>query len=353
MKEKLGIGIVGLGNIAPVHAQAIQQAYNAELISCYSSREEKAKSFSEKYGIKSFTEWNKFINDDELDIVSICTPNGTHLDFGKKTATAGKHVVIEKPIEVNLERANKLIKSCKDNDVKLAVIYQNRFLPAVEKLKQMITENKLGKIFMADAYVKWYRSDEYYKSAEWRATLKLDGGGVLINQAIHTVDLLYWFIGDVESIYAVKGTITHEGIEGEDNAVTLVKYKNGAMGVIVASTSVQPAMPRRIEIHGENGTAVLNDDNLEVSLIDESIPGKSPGEEDKTHSGAADPLAGFSIEPHKKQFEQIVNAILNGEEPVVSGEESLKSLGIVNAVYESAEKKKPVDFDMFMKVKLK
>jgi predicted dehydrogenase len=335
MTKKLKIGIVGCGTIADIHAQAIRESGNAELHSVFSRSIENTKRCGEKYNVKWFADWEQFISDTELDAVSVCTPSGNHLDYGEKAAGAGKHVIVEKPIEVTLERANTLIKKCKANNVKLAVIYQSRFTTEMEKLKKQLDNNTIGTVFMADANIKWFRNQEYYDSGVWRGTFQLDGGGVLINQAIHTIDLLQWFLGDVDTVYGKTGTFTHQNIEGEDNAVAVLRFKSGALATIQASTSVVPAQPRKIEIHGEKGSVKIIDNVVKITLDGESK--NTDSEKEKQSSGADSPLAGFSIEPHKKQFEAIVNAIYSDTEPPVSGSESLKSLAIVLAVYKSSE----------------
>ncbi len=348
MSKKLKVGIVGIGNISDIHAQALIETKNTELVSVYSRNQKKAQNFSEKYNIQWYDNWEEFISDENLDAVSICTPNGTHLDYGKKSAEAGKHVIVEKPIEVTLERAKKLINICNENNVELAVIYQNRFLNKISNLKELLDKEKLGKLFMGDAYIKWYRSQKYYDSGAWRGTIKLDGGGVLINQAIHTIDLLQWFMGDVESIFAQTGKFIHS-LEGEDNAVATLRFKNGAIGVIEASTSIQPAQPRRIEVHGERGSIIINGDDVEISIADET---KDNINKENVHAvGASSPFNNFSIEPHKNQFEAIADAINNNEPPPVSGKESLKSLAIVLAIYKSAETNTVIDFDSFVEQK--
>ena len=346
MKKKLKIGIVGCGTIADIQAQAIIKSENAELQSVFSRTSENAKKCGKKYNVNWFDDWQKFISDTDLDIVSICTPNGNHLEYGEKAAQAGKHVIVEKPIEITLKRANRLIETCKSNNVKLAVIYQSRFVPELQKLKQQIENNEIGDIFMGDAYIKWFRDQAYYDSGVWRGTLKLDGGGVLINQGIHTIDLLQWLMGDVDTIYGQTGIFTHENIEGEDNAVAVLKYKNGAIGVIEGSTSVQPAQSRRIELHGKKGTAIIDDNDVKVTL--EYQTNNLVEGDKKQASGSSSPLGGFSIEPHKKQFEAIVNAINTNSAPPVSGEESLKSLAIVLAIYESSKLNSVVKLDEFI-----
>ncbi len=346
-ESKLRIGIVGCGTIADIHAQAIKQSEKLELISVFSRTENNARAMSEKYKVRWQTNWDAFIADPELDAVSICTPSGNHMDYGEQAAQSGKHVIVEKPIEVTLERAKRLIRVCEENKVALAVIYQSRFIPEIKELKRKLDEQVIGNLCVGDAHIKWFRDQDYYDSGAWRGTLALDGGGVLINQAIHTIDLLQWFMGDVESIYGITGTLTHKRLEGEDNAVAVIKYKSGALGVIEGSTSIQPALPRSIGLHGENGTIWLNGDDVKIIKADEKVPEKQ--EINSTASGASSPLAGFSIDPHRFQFESIADAISEGREPPVSGKESLKSLAIVLAIYESSKSNVPVNMDDFIR----
>ena len=347
---KLGISLIGCGIIADVQAQAIRQSNKVDLVSVYSRNMENARRVGEKFNVPWSTDWKIFIEHDQIDIVSVCTPSGNHLDYGKMAAETGKNVVVEKPIEVTLDRANQLIDVCKINDVKLAVIFQNRFAQNVEKLKNQLDKGTIGDIFLGDAYIKWYRKQSYYDSADWRGTFALDGGGALINQAIHTIDLLQWIMGEVESVYGQVGTFTHDGIEGEDTAVAVLRFCSGALGVIEGSTSVQPAMARRLEIHGTKGTAVLNNDSFTIPTDKNSDKqqknASSPG-------GAASPLQGYSLVPHKNQFEAIVDAINDDAQPPLSGQEAMKSLAIVLAIYESASDNKPVNLKEFIKSKFR
>ena len=346
----LGVGIVGCGTISTVHAEALQAGNDVELTSVFSRNPENAERLAGQFGVKSYSDWDAFMADPDLAAVSICTPSGTHLDYGKSAAAAGKHVIVEKPIEVTLERARELIRACDHNNVQLAIIYQSRFVEDIRSLKKQLAAGELGDIFMADAYVKWYRGQDYYDSGEWRGSFALDGGGVLINQAIHTIDLLQWFMGNVETVFGQIGTFTHSGIEGEDNAVATLRFATGAIGVIEGSTSVLPAQSRRIEIHGKDGTVVLDGEVIRFS-------GGKFGDRDEpdgadAKSGADSPLAGFSIEPHKLQFEAIADAIRNGTEPPVTGSDSLQSLGIVMAIYESAATGEAVKLQDFIAAKL-
>jgi len=339
---RLGVGIVGCGTISGVHADAVQSLECAELVSVFDENGGKAEELGEKTGVPAYSRWESFIADDRLDLVSICTPNGTHLDLGQKAAEAGKHVVVEKPIEVTLLRGRALIDACNRCGVRLAVIFQNRFLTGALNMKEAIRQGELGNVFLADATVKWFRNQAYYDSAAWRGTLVLDGGGVLINQAIHTVDLLQWMVGRVKTVFGHTGTFTHPHMEGEDTAVASLRFENGAVGVIEASTSIQPAMDRQVVIHGEKGTAVLDGDAFRLVKTGDSTVETESGRKPKS-GGAASPLQNFSVEPHRKQFEAIVQALLQDNIPPVSGEESLQALAIVRSIYESARTALPVE----------
>jgi len=340
--QKFGLGIVGCGNISDMHAQAIINSERGTLVSAHSRTRSRLDNFCKTYDISGSTSYVEFLKNPDLDAISICTPSGTHLDYGIQAAGAGKHVIVEKPIEVTVKRGRALINSCRENGVQLAVIYQNRFIDDVLKMKQVLDGEKIGKPILASASVRWYRSQEYYSDSSWRGTFALDGGGVVINQSIHTIDLLQWFMGDVESVSALKGTFTHDGIEAEDAAVACLKFKNSAIGVFEGSTSVVPAQKRRIEVNGSTGTALLEGDRFQIKSSDDPL--KSPGEREEA-AGAASPLGGMDVINHKRQFEQIFEAFAENREPVVSGEESLKSLAIVEALYTSANEKRVVTID--------
>ncbi|MCG2589965.1 Gfo/Idh/MocA family protein [Rhodohalobacter sulfatireducens] len=319
--KKLRFGIVGLGVISYRHAQSIADAENAELVAASSRTEENRDKFSNEFDVRMFADFEEMLKQDDIDAVSICTPSGTHMDFGIKAAEAGKHVVVDKPIEVTVDRGQKLVDACKKNGVKLAVIYQNRFSNAVLQLKDAVDSGKIGKPVMARGTVKWFRTQEYYKGSNWRGTLELDGGGALINQSIHTLDLLIWILGDLKCVFGMKDTLTHEGIEAEDNLIASLRFANGALGIFEASTSIVPAQPRTIEINGSKGTAVLRGDQFELELEDKQASTDFSHESDE--------------EFFLKQYDEIVNAILKGKEPPVSGEESLLSLAAVEAIYDS------------------
>ncbi len=319
--KKLRIGIVGLGVISYRHAQSVLETENAELVAASSRTEENREKFSKEFDVRMFADYEEMLKQDDIDAVSICTPSGTHLGFGMKAAEAGKHVIVDKPIEVSVDRAQKLVESCEKNGVKLAVIYQNRYSDAVLKLKDAVDSGKIGKPVMARGTVKWFRSQEYYTDSGWRGTLDLDGGGALINQSIHTLDLLIWILGDLKCVFGLKDTLTHKGIEAEDNLVATLQFLSGALGQFEASTSVVPQQPRTIEINGSKGTAILKGDEFQLITDDDQNSVDFSQQEDDS----------FFV----KQYRDIVNAILEGDQPPVSGPEALKSLAAVEAIYDS------------------
>ena len=343
-QSRIKFGIAGLGNIAATHARAINGLHRAEVAAACSRSEQNRNEFSSQFDVPVYAHYREFLNHANLDAVTICTPSGTHLEYGKLAAEAGKHVVVEKPIEVTVERGKELIECCRQNGVKLAVIYQNRFIEGAVQMKKALIDGALGNPVMVRAAVKWYRDQEYYSKSGWRGTLEMDGGGAVINQSIHTIDLLLWMLGEVSSVSAYTATITHPRIEAEDNAVAALNFKSGALGVFEASTSIVPGQPRIIEINCTNGTALLEGENFSIRKSEDQ---DQINKQDISRTGAESPLSGMADHPHKKQYEQIVDAIIKDIEPVVSGEESLRSLALTEAIYQSAKHKtafSPVDF---------
>jgi predicted dehydrogenase len=320
--------------VAKVHAEAITRVPDLKLVSVCSRSLDSARRLGSEHGVPPYVGLTEFLGDSALDAVTICTPTGTHSDLGCAVARAGRHVLVEKPIDVSLDKADALIGACERAGVRLGVSFQSRFLDAPRALKSAVEQRRLGKPVMASAYVKWYRSDEYYGSAPWRGTLRMDGGGALINQAIHTVDLLQWIMGPVEEVSAYSGRLLHPQIEGEDTLVASLRFRSGALGVIEAATSVFPGFKRRLEITGTEGTAVLDGDNITVwSLRDGSENPLPPAAE--ISDGSANAMA-ISCEGHRRIMEDFARAIRTGQPPWVDGREGKTALELVLAMYESA-----------------
>ena len=342
-----GFGIIGLGLIADFHAKAIQAISGSRgtLVACCSRSPEKAKGFAEKCNCRGYADIAEFLAHPGLDIVSICSPSGAHLDTALAAAEAGKHVIVEKPLEITPERCDRIIEACDRAKVSLAGIFQSRFSEVAGLVKSTLEQGRFGTLVLGDAYVKWFRSQEYYADG-WHGTQALDGGGALINQSIHAIDLLQWFMGPVESVQAFTGTVGHKRIEVEDNAVAALRFRNGAFGVIEGSTSVYPGFLKRIEISGTKGSMVLEEETLKSWEFAESAPGdeeirKKYGAGAQSGGGAADPAA-ISFQGHRRQFEEFISALDEGRPPLVDGPEAKKAVEIIQAIYTSAKKSKPV-----------
>jgi UDP-N-acetyl-2-amino-2-deoxyglucuronate dehydrogenase len=338
---EIGFGIIGCGNISTIHAKAIQAIPEARLRAFHSHSQPKAEKMAQQYGVEFESNLDRFLERQDIQAVSICTPSGTHTELGIKAAAAGKHVVVEKPIDVTVEKARRLIEACQHARVKLSVIFQARFLPAVQILKSAIDRNRLGRIIVGDAYVKWYRTREYYEAARWRGTLALDGGGALINQSIHSIDLLQHFVGPVASVFGFAEKKLHPYIEAEDTAVAVLKFKNGALGVVEGATSIAPGFSRRVEIHGEKGSVILDGNDIAAwNLTDagEEEEALSRLKERDLSNGASDPMA-LDISGHRRQMEDLIAAIRQDRPPMIDGAEGLKALELVLAIYRSAREK--------------
>lgn len=227
-------GIIGLGMIAEFHARAIAAMEEAVLVACFSRDQAKAEAFCATHGGTAYSDLDAFLAHDGLELVTICTPSGAHLEPTLAAAAAGKHVVCEKPLEVTTARVDEMIEACAHAGTMLTGIFPRRFNPATALLKQAVAEGRFGTINLADVYVKWWRTQEYYDSGAWRGTWALDGGGALMNQSIHTIDLLIHIMGDVKSVRAETRLLAHDGIEVEDTAVALLEFESGALGVLQA-----------------------------------------------------------------------------------------------------------------------
>ncbi|MGY8770804.1 MAG: Gfo/Idh/MocA family protein [Pirellulales bacterium] len=345
-----GFGIIGCGMIASFHAKAIADIRGAKLVACFDMAPGRADAFAAEQDCKGYSDLDEMLADPDVDIVTVCTPSGVHMEPGIKAANAGKHVIIEKPLEITLKKCDKLIEAARKNNVKLSTIFPARFhAPSIE-LKKAIDKGRFGQMTMGDAYVKWFRTQEYYDSGAWRGTWALDGGGALMNQAVHSVDLLCWFMGDVVEISAQTTLVAHERIEVEDVAVATLKFANGALGVIEASTAVYPGYLKRIEIHGTQGSAVMEEEDLKswdfakMTKRDKAIQEKLAGNTE-SGGGAADPTA-IGHHGHTAQFKDVIDAIKKDREPAVNGPEGRKAIEVILGIYKAAETGKTIQLPL-------
>jgi UDP-N-acetyl-2-amino-2-deoxyglucuronate dehydrogenase len=330
--SKIKFAIVGTGAIAPIHAQAISGLEDAVVAAVVGNSAARTQELACSYNCDWYSDYQEMLKRTDIDAVAICTPNGIHAELGMQAARAGKHVVLEKPIDISLESADALIKTCQDQGVKLGVIFQRRYSQGVMELKNLLDQGKLGKLIFGGCYIKLYRSQAYYDSGAWRGTWAMDGGGVLMNQGIHYIDMLQFLAGPVAEVSANCGTFGHNGLEVEDTATAAIKFHSGALGVIEGTTCAYPGLVSRIDIYGTAGSAIIENDVLTSVQLQSGHAYQAGSSTD--NAGVSNP--DISSECHQRQYEDIVAAIKNGRDPEVNGMEGRKALEIILAVYKSA-----------------
>ncbi|MBI1387600.1 MAG: TIM barrel protein [bacterium] len=339
--RQIRIGVVGMGFIGKFHCDAMKDAPEAHLVAVADVKKvPNLRKAQDEFNVMAYNKVEPLIKRSDIDAITLGVPSGLHGEIAIKAAEAGKHVLTEKPIEVTLQKADAMIEACRKNKVKLGVISQRRWDAGMKELKQAVDDGFLGDLVLGDAYVKWYRTQQYYDSGAWRGTWELDGGGALMNQGVHTVDCFQWVMGPVKSVTAQTARLAHERIEVEDVAQALIQFKNGAMGTIIASTAVYPGMDERLEISGTKGTMVMTKSSITTrEIIGEKK--KEDGAIIERGSGAADPQA-ITNEGHVAQIRDFCQAIVENREPMINGEEGRRPLEIILAVYESARTGKTV-----------
>ncbi len=338
----MNFGIIGTGTIGRFHAEAIRAMDGGNLHSVHHPDAGKSAEIAATFGVKCYSGIDAFLADPELNIVTIATPSGAHLEPALAALRAGKHVICEKPLEITTQRIDMMISAAAASGKTLAAILNRRFNPAMDAFKAACDGGRFGKITSASCYVKWFRDQAYYDSAAWRGTRALDGGGALMNQGIHTIDALLHLAGPVRSVRANVGCLAHERIEVEDSAVALLEFKNGAHGVIEGSTCSwsKAGHPARVQICGTDGSVFLADELFEIwdfktpMPIDETIT-TCLMRGHQAAMGANDPKA-IQYHQHQRNFEEIATAIHERREPSTSASEARKSVALIEAIYQSA-----------------
>ncbi len=346
-----GFGVVGCGVIGPRHAEVADALPNARFVACTDIIPDRAKALAEAHGGDFEPDLEALLSRDDVDVVSVCVPSGLHAEVGVQAAEAGKHLVVEKPIEISLVAADRLLGAVKKAGVKMTVISQHRFDPGLVELRQLLEAGRLGRLVLGDARVKWYRTQAYYDSGDWRGTWALDGGGALMNQGVHYTDLLRWCMGPVDEVMALTAIQAHK-METEDLALAVVRFSSGALGTLEASTAVFPGFRERLEISGTEGTVVVEDGRIVVREFvsehgDVGLYGARVGSEgqDAAASGASNPAA-ISNDAHASQISDLLAAIDEGREPLMTGEEARNAVELILAVYESARCRGPVSLPL-------
>lgn len=346
----LGFGIIGCGMIANFHAKAIGDVRGARLAACFDTLPASADRLAAATGCRPYHRLADMLADPKVDVVTIGTPSGAHLEPAVAAARAGKHVIVEKPLEITLKRCDRIIRACDEAGVKLTTIFPSRFHDSSQELKRAVDLGRFGRLTLGDAYVKWYRSQAYYDSGAWRGTWELDGGGALMNQAIHSVDLLTWLMGPVSEIRSQTATLAHERIAVEDTAVATLLFANGALGVIEASTAAYPGYLKRIEIHGSEGSAAMEEEDLvkwdfaKKDRRDTAVQ-RQMAQSKSTGGGASDPAA-IGHHGHARQFRDFAEAIQKNRSPAVDGREGRRSVEIILGIYKAAETGRPVSLPL-------
>jgi predicted dehydrogenase len=329
----LRVGFVGGGGITETHARAARECSDLEIAAFCGTNREKTEDLAREFGGHAFGELDEMLEQVALDCVVIGSPSGRHAEQGLAAVGRGLHVLVEKPLDVKTERADALIQAAADADVRLGVLFQDRLEPAFVRLKAALDDGALGRPVLASARVKWHRPPEYYGDSRWRGTLALDGGAALINQGIHTVDLLLWLLGEVREVQASTRTAVH-AIEGEDVALALLEFESGAVATLEATTCAWPGYPRRVEITGTGGTVIVEGGAVVAADLRTPRPDLVAVPEAPV-SGASSPTLATAT-PHRRVLEDFARAVRDHREPVCDGREGRRSLALVEAIYEAA-----------------
>lgn len=351
---KTRFAIIGGGVIGPTHAEAILSLPDTELVAVADVIPGKAQKITDQYGGVPYTDIQAMLDHEELDIVTVCTPSGMHGEHACMVMRSGRHVIIEKPMEITQAAIAEMLQVQQANTVKLAVISQHRFDAATMQVKQLLDEQAFGRLVMGNAQIPWWRAQAYYDSGAWRGTWKLDGGGVLMNQGIHTIDLLQWLMGPVKSLFAYTDTLVHR-METEDIGVAVLRFANGALGTITGTTDAYPGMGTRVEIFGDKGSTIIESDKLSYMHLarddqeEVGAYGKGGGSSDKkgeqttqrTETAASNPAA-INIQSHALQIADMIQAIQENRAPLVDGEAGRRPVEIILGIYESARTQKEV-----------
>ncbi|HZZ71282.1 MAG TPA: Gfo/Idh/MocA family oxidoreductase [Pirellulales bacterium] len=341
-----GFGIIGCGLIGRFHARAIQDVSGAKLIGCYNRTPQKGAQLAAEFNCTAYSSLDALLANPAIQIVTVATPSGAHQEPAVAAARAKKHVIVEKPLEITLRRCDAIIAACQKHNVQLATIFPSRFHDAAGEIKRAVEENRFGKLTLGNASVKWFRTQQYYDSGAWRGTWELDGGGALMNQAIHSVDLLAWFMGPVAEVRAQTATLAHERIAVEDVCVAALQFANGALGTIEATTAAFPGRLKRIEVSGSAGTAIMEEEDmkawdfLQPQRRDRTILARM-AERQSTGGGASDPAA-IGHHGHARQIADFVAALKQGRAPQIDGSEGRRAVEIILAIYKAAESGRPV-----------
>lgn len=334
------IGILGGGNISDTHARAAAAIPGVTVAACYGANRERTAKLAAQHGAAVYDDLDGFLDHRPMDIVAIGSPSALHAEQGIAAARRGLHVLSEKPLDITTARADALIEACAAAGVKLGVFFQDRLRPAIVEVKRMLDSGELGKPVMINGRVRWYRPPEYYSSSKWRGTWALDGGGALMNQAIHTVDLVQWLFGPIARVSSAVATRIHD-IEVEDTAAAVLEFKSGALGTIEAATSLYPGYPRRLEVTGSEGTVIIEGDNISQRDLRGASGADTTTAPPPRLENVASPVVS-DASAHQRVIEDFIAAIRDGREPATGGREARRSVELVETIYAAAKQQRGI-----------
>lgn len=349
MIQKLRFGIIGCGVIGPTHAEAIQSLPDAQLIAVADPIVDRAQKLASKYNVTPYGDIQTMLDNEGLDVVTVCTPSGEHGKHACQVMRTGRHVIVEKPMEITRAAIDEMLRTQQEMGVKLSVISQHRFDAATQQIHALVQEQAFGRLVLGNVIIPWWRSQKYYDSGAWRGTWEFDGGGVLMNQSIHSIDLLRWLMGPVKSLYAYTDTLAHR-METEDVGVAVLRFTNGAVGTIAATTAAYPGVTTRIEIFGDKGSSIIENDKLSYLHLarDEQEAAGDYGGSSKTAQKSAVDLsaaqnpAALSANSHALQIADMIRAIRENGTPLVDGNAARQAVDIILSIYESARTHKEI-----------
>jgi UDP-N-acetyl-2-amino-2-deoxyglucuronate dehydrogenase len=353
---KIGTAIIGPGKVAHTHARALAAIPESNFVAVCGRTPEKTRAFADTYGVRAYTSLDKLLRDPDVQAIVICTPHPQHGEQAIAAAQAGKHVLVEKPMAITLADCDGMIAAAKANQVKLGVISQRRLYPCVQRVKRAIDGNKIGVPLLGTVTLLGWRGPEYYAMDAWRGTWQGEGGGVLVNQAPHQLDLFQWLMGPIEELFGYWDNLNHPYIEVEDTVVAVLRFKNGALGNLVLSNSQNPGLYGNIHIHGDSGASIgvqTDSGSMFVSGVTArvdppindlwTVPGEALllpkwQEQDRSLAGSVDIMSHF----HSLHIQDFIHAILEDRPPMVTGEEGRKTVELFTAIYRSQQERRPV-----------
>lgn len=358
--EKLRTAVIGCGKVGRFHADAYRDLENSELVACLDNNQERADAFAKEYGIKGYTDLEKMVKECNVQVVSICTPHPLHAKMAVAACNLGVNVAIEKPLAASLEDCDAILEAAKKNHVTCTTICQRRFYKPAMRVKKAIEDGKIGTPILGTVNMLGWRDMAYYASDPWRGTWKGEGGGVLINQAPHQFDLLLWYMGEIDELYGMWDTLNHPGLEVEDTAAAVIRFKNGAIGNIVVSNSQNPALFGNVRVHGSNGASIgVQTDGGAMFIAGVSGIGEPPVNDLWTVEGEADKLDQYKKEDsdffnstgstnyfHKIQLNDLLTAIQNGTQPLITLEDGRRTVELITGIYRSYRDRKPIKFPL-------